>query len=400
LLVATTACQKQSPARPSAIETAADATAESVTDARTGITMVAPRPVTPTEDQLVGYGEQPLTLLVLNARAASRSALTYTFEVASDEGFSDILQNIEGVEEGGGGRTSAQLSTLPGDRTYFWRVRGVLGDIQGPNSRVRRFDMGPEVILQAPVLAEPANDGTASDRPTLRVVNAARSGPAGFLTYTFEVSEQSNFATLVYSGTQPEAQGSNFTSHTVAQQLEEKTYWWRARANDDANRVVGPMSNAQSFRAQRGIDLSQVVYVKGPNLSTTFERTATITEAYQLPRPQDQLCIYHTRLGLWPGTGFFGDPNVLVEGNQWAFRLYNGVWYGGAAHWYRPAQACKAVNSTAWKDLFYGGNEEPLHSWVTQPGEVFGVLASTPARQWPDMRTYDEMTNVALIVQP
>jgi hypothetical protein len=399
LLVATVACEKESAVRPSAVDGESGAVEATATDARTGITMIAPRAVSPADEQLIGYGEQPLSLVVLNGRAAARSSLSYTFEVATDEVFSSIVHSVSDVQEGSDGRTSGTIPTLSGDLRYYWRARAVLGTIEGPNSRTRRFDVGPEVTLQAPALAEPQHDATASDRPTLRVANVARSGPAGPLTYIFELSEQSTFATLVYSGTQPEGAGG-FTSHTVSQPLEEKTYWWRARANDPANRVVGPSSNARSFRAQRGLDLSQVVWVKGPNLHTTFERTATISDAYQLPRPLDQLCIYHDRLGLWPPTAFFGDPNVTVEGNQWGFRFLNGVWYGGAAHWYRPGQACKAHNAGSWRDTYYRPNEEPLHSWVPQPGEVFGVAATTPARFWPDMRTYDEMTNVHLVVQP
>jgi hypothetical protein len=42
-------------------------------------------------------------------------------------------------------------------------------------------------------------------------------------------------------------------------------------------------------------------------------------------------------------------------------------------------------------------DREPLHSWHPQPGEVVGVMASTPARLWPAMRTVDERTNVVLI---
>ena len=33
-----------------------------------------------------------------------------------------------------------------------------------------------------------------------------------------------------------------------------------------------------------------------------------------------------------------------------------------------------------------------------RPGEVFGVMSSTPARFWPDMKTLDQRTDVVLIV--
>ncbi|HEY7056529.1 MAG TPA: hypothetical protein VH458_08400, partial [Vicinamibacterales bacterium] len=91
---------------------------------------------------------------------------------------------------------------------------------------------------------------------------------------------------------------------------------------------------------------------------------------------------------------FFDDPGPVLEGNQWVFANIGGTWYAGAADWYRPGQGCKGVNNNIGVDSF---DREPLHSWHPQPGEVVGVMASTPARLWPAMRTVDERTNVVLI---
>jgi len=136
----------------------------------------------------------------------------------------------------------------------------------------------------------------------------------------------------------------------------------------------------------------------GPKNIGQWEHTATITEAYWVP---DQLCIFHTRLGIWPGVPFFGDRATLVEGNQWVFAKINEQWYGGAADWYRPSQACKGVGANSiGRDAFYLPSQEPLHSWVPRSGETVGVMSTTPARMWPDMRTYDERTDVRIIRWP
>ena len=109
------------------------------------------------------------------------------------------------------------------------------------------------------------------------------------------------------------------------------------------------------------------------------------------------LCIFHTKLGLWPTTLFF-DTGALIEGNQWVFANIGGHWYGGAGEWQRPGQACKDVTAeTIGADAFYSPSMEPLRSWVPKPGEVFGLMATTPARAWPSMRTVDERTNVVLV---
>jgi len=142
------------------------------------------------------------------------------------------------------------------------------------------------------------------------------------------------------------------------------------------------------------IDLNQVTIVLGPAI-TYWPQTSTVTDTKAVDH---NLCIWHTSLGQWPTTLFFDDPTTLVEGNQWVFANINGHWYGGAADWYRPGQACKDVTAdTIGRDAFYNPSQEPLHSWVPRPGETFGLMSSTPARAWPAMRTLDQRTNVVLV---
>src|SRR6202048_1589720 len=85
LLTSATACTKASPTRPSD-ETASAATA-SVRDAVTGITLTSPTPIAPTANQQFKYADQPLTLTVGNAISTGSTALSYSFEVASDAAF-------------------------------------------------------------------------------------------------------------------------------------------------------------------------------------------------------------------------------------------------------------------------------------------------------------------------
>ncbi|HUL74235.1 MAG TPA: hypothetical protein VLT86_14100 [Vicinamibacterales bacterium] len=142
-------------------------------------------------------------------------------------------------------------------------------------------------------------------------------------------------------------------------------------------------------------DLNQVTIVRGPSNIGGWPQTSLVTGTQAVDH---SLCIWHTKLGQWPATFFFDDPNTLVEGNQWIFASINGRWYGGAGDWYRPGQACKDVTpQTIAHDAFYNDSEEPLRSWVPRPGEVFGLMSSTPARAWPTMSTVDERSNVVLV---
>ncbi len=142
------------------------------------------------------------------------------------------------------------------------------------------------------------------------------------------------------------------------------------------------------------LDLSSAIIVRGPSVAS-WPQTSTVTSTVAADH---NLCIFHTKLGQWPSTIFFDDPNTVLEGNQWVFANINGQWYGGAADWYRPGQACKDVTpQTIARDAFYNDSEEPLRSWVPRVGETFGLMASTPARAWPAMRTLDERSNVVLV---
>src|SRR5262245_9077569 len=396
LLVAMSACSKENPTRPTSnLESKADTA--TVTDAATGITLTTPQLNSPNNAAEFKFIEQPITVSVKNAVSTGSTPLTYTFEVAGDAAFASKVFSRDGVAETAG-TTSLRLDRLPADRSYYWRARANSGTLAGPFTSGRLLKVGPEVILQAPSLGDPANNATVGEQPTLNVNRAGRTGPAEQIFYRFEVSDTDSFGSVVYSATVPERTDLPYTPHQLSRTLDEKNYWWRVQAADPANSVTSPFSSVATFKVARGIDLKTANIVLGPKNIGDWENTARITEAYWVP---DMLCIYHTRLGIWPGVPFFGDRGTLVEGNQWVFAFINGQWHGGAADWYRPGQACKGVGANSiGRDAFYNPAQEPLHSWVPRSGELFGVMSTTPSRFWPDMRTYDERTDVMVIRWP
>src|SRR5881296_1824037 len=89
LAIAVSACEKSSPTRPT--EVAADASTAVVVDAKAGVTITAPQPVTPADGQRFKFGDQGLTLTVKNAAATGSATLTYTFQVASDAAFGSVV---------------------------------------------------------------------------------------------------------------------------------------------------------------------------------------------------------------------------------------------------------------------------------------------------------------------
>src|SRR3954470_10675099 len=124
LFVATTACTKASPTRPS--DGTASGLAASVTDASTGITLTTPSLVTPPVNQQIKNADQPVTLTVKNAVTSGKTALTYTFEVATDAAFAAKVYTKDGVAAGSG-TTSLKIDKLAANQSYFWRAHAANG---------------------------------------------------------------------------------------------------------------------------------------------------------------------------------------------------------------------------------------------------------------------------------
>jgi hypothetical protein len=191
--------------------------------------------------------QQPVTLVVENAASNGPRPLYYTFEIAADSGFTNIVVSREKVEPGEDGRTNFRLEgNLQIGRNYFWRARAADGANTGPYSAIRHFEVQEPVVLQAPVLVSPkANALTTTLQPMLTALNAARSGPHGVLFYQFEVALDQAFAARVYDGDTLEGAGQTSVTPSVVLPVNTQLFW-RVRVND--GRYVSPWSNVESFR--------------------------------------------------------------------------------------------------------------------------------------------------------
>lgn len=396
-----------------ALEKSSNPLSPSVAGPIPGVDITSPRMVQPSNGQRIAVDQQPVTLTIGNASTSGVRPLSYRFEVAVDAAFTNVLVSREGVEPGASGQTSLRLTdALAPERTYYWHARAQDGANVGPYSAPAQFAIFTPLVLRAPTPISPINDAVVSSlRPTVVFQNAARTGASGSIAYTIEASDSSAFTNSLSATVdeQPER-----TSFVTPQDLPAgKQVFWRVRAFASDPVTVGPWSDIQVFRtpaptptaptspgggggnapaADDQLDLRTVTILKGPSAIVNWPVGSRITNASQ---GGGELCIWHEQLGKWPSVIFFGDPGTLVEGNQWVFANINGKWYGGAADWYRPGQACKGVDaSSIGRDSF---DQEPLRSWVPRPGEVFGVMSSTPARAWPDMRTLDQRTNIIMM---
>jgi hypothetical protein len=211
----------------------------------TDVASVAPVASTPANNSQVKNADQPITLVVTNA-VSTKTGLTYSFEVATDVAFASKVQTKDAIPQGANGQTSVRLDPLTPGREYYWRARATAGGVAGAFGSASRFDLGPAININPPVPISPLTNTQTSQRPALRVANAARTGPTGAILYTFEIANNSGFSPVMVSSTV--AEGVNETGFIPTSDLPMGTpLFWRATANDAGNSTASAPSAAQSF---------------------------------------------------------------------------------------------------------------------------------------------------------
>ena len=224
----------------------ANPTSPSVAGPIAGVNISTPTPVAPGQGSAIPAKDQPVVLVVQNATTNGQRPITYRFEVAVDADFSNKVTSRDGIEPGSDGKTSYRLpDALPSDRTYYWRAKAVDGANESSYTQAVSFAVITIAEIQAPVPLSPIGATTTSTRsPEFRVSNAARSGPVGAISYTFEISENESFTAMVAIVTVPERAGE--TKFTINQELKAGVkIYWRVRAFD--SNVASAWSLTQSF---------------------------------------------------------------------------------------------------------------------------------------------------------
>jgi hypothetical protein len=302
----------------------------------------------PANNSQLSFASQPVTLSVQNAVVTNGTTTTYTFEVATDPAFATKVQTKDGITQGSSGQTSVVLDALTGGRDYYWHVRATSADTVGVFGSTSKFTVGLAISIAAPVPIAPLTGGSGTPRPALRVTNAVKQGPAGPLTYRFDVATTSAFTTIVATGTNSE--GVNETGFIPTSDLPLGTLFWRATAIDVTNNITSASSAIQSFTV---IPFSQA------------ERLAQQIKVTLWPGIQPPGTIGHATMGdNWqvqtlhhlPTNTFFSSPTVedlrifdLLDRGfdpDGAITWMNQNGYQTFAQWYPPPE--KAVIGLAF----------------------------------------------------
>lgn len=106
----------------------------------------------------------------------------------------------------------------------------------------------PSIVINAPVPASPSDGASSTGWPTLTVNNATRTGPAGALTYRFDISTTSDFTNIIVTASVAEGGGQTSFTPTLTPPADQTVLYWRAVAIDPVNAVQSPASSTQSFK--------------------------------------------------------------------------------------------------------------------------------------------------------
>ena len=198
-----------------------------------GVEISAPKLLEPGQGWKFKAKQQPITLLIENASSNGPRPLVYAFQIAVDAGFKNVVFTRRDVAQGPNGRTSLRLpDKLQLGRTYYWRSWAYDGANTGAFAATVSFEVYPPVVIQPPQVMEPDNGETTSTiSPLLSIRNSARSGPAGNISYLYQLAETPTFSVLVNDHVQPE-NGAGETGWRPAPLKHDNTYYWRVRASD------------------------------------------------------------------------------------------------------------------------------------------------------------------------
>jgi hypothetical protein len=372
LMAVAAGCAKSSPTRPSDAGTSSQVSA--INDAKTGVTLTTPQPLTPTSGQRLKFADQPLTLTVKNGVTTGATTLTYTFQVASDAGFATVVYSKDGVAEGAG-QTSLKIDKLAGSKDYFWRVRTSSSAVTGLFSPVRTFNVGPEVVIQPPALSSPSQNGTLNGTASLIALNAAKSGPAGQIFYRFEVSDSSSFGNLVFLSTVAE-QSSQTSVQMTARLTTNATYFWRVQASDPGNGVTGPYSGVYTFKYVP-FDMTQATMQSSPADLGYWPETAKITLVNL--QPDGMVVDFDRRDGpnRWPDESF-GSGSIeytlgmcLNISNHWYCSTVVQFWNG------RELTAGGRPDQVSYNWFYDPARWGPMTGYQPSQGETVGFFVAS-----------------------
>jgi hypothetical protein len=193
--------------------------------------------------------------------------------------------------------------------------------------------------------------------------------------------------------------GTGSATHTFTEGRYDVTaVFTRADGNETRSAIpVDVQPETRPLSAGDQIDPALITWVSMTENISNWPVTSRITDwSFD---GNATVCIYHTKLGLWPLVSIDENPPNL-EAQIGVVAKIGGRWYGGPYDWMRPGSACKYEPPYNW------GPDQirvwPLDaSWPgPRSGDEVGLYMSTPSSNRPPVRSVNERTNIILVRWP
>jgi hypothetical protein len=232
-----------------AVEKSSNPLSPAVAGPIAGVVISHPNLLEPGQNWELRSKDQPIILLVQNADTNGNRPLTYSFDIAADSEFKNIVFARAGVAPGTDGFTRLQLPDKLAAGTYWWRTRAQDGANSGPYSPVKSFEVRATVVLAPPTLTLPSNGSTIGGLvPEFKIKAGDRSGVVGELEYTLQVANNSSFTSIAAIFVQKESWPETLLAPSYSF-LYSKTYYLRVRVRHmDEGGETSNWSAVQTFK--------------------------------------------------------------------------------------------------------------------------------------------------------
>ncbi|MBD3331867.1 hypothetical protein GF356_03370 [candidate division GN15 bacterium] len=291
-----------------------------------------PTPIGPLTGDTINVGED-VVLSVYNSQDADGDNLTYSFWVASDGNFNQIVAERTNVP-GGIGTTEVTFASdlFEAGADYWWHCRASDGLAISAMSATQRFRYRDpcEQPLTTPLPVSPADSNNSTTVvPTLVITNSGQTPDCDMLRY-YEVMIFGDALGVerVVVDTVIEQSGSNTEYTVVDSLLTGRFYWWRVRCFNDA--VGSGWSSLAVFHTPN--NWPTVPVLRDPSSQDTVTTRTPVLTALEGTDPDGTPLKYQfqiSKLGnfsTFDSSGFVSPNNGLVSW-QTQDNLDNGAMY-------------------------------------------------------------------------
>lgn len=175
------------------------------------------------------------TLSWTNSLDKDGDAITYSVNVYKDAALTDIVAQAVDLPEAAGGSTSWTVPTpLTNHARYYWRViaKDALGALTPTPARLFIVNTGNLAPTMPGIVSPPVGGQSANPATPLTVLNST-DPENDLITYVFEIDSVNTFdSSDKRTSGQVMQNSAGSTTWVTPALVENKRYWWRAKAQD------------------------------------------------------------------------------------------------------------------------------------------------------------------------